>query len=97
MPKRPTLGERVAADTSRGRHAFDPRPDVESAPADRTDPAPARRLSWEERHRRVIFHCPIDLLEDLEAEMKRSDRSKSQVLTEALREHLRNDRTRREG
>ncbi len=43
---------------------------------------------WEDTHRRVTFHCSVALLEAIEAEMERSGRSKSQVITEALRAAL---------
>jgi len=34
---------------------------------------------------RVTFHCPLDLLDLVEAEMGRSGRSKGRVITDALR------------
>lgn len=52
---------------------------------------PPRRRSgqrWEEAHQRVTFYCPRDLLRTLELEAVRSDRSKTQVVVDALREHL---------
>lgn len=52
---------------------------------------PPRRRSgqrWEEAHQRVTFYCPRDLLRTLELEAVRSDRSKSQVIVDAIRQHL---------
>lgn len=54
-------------------------------PASTTEP-PAP--SWEERHKRVTFHCPLDLLEALESEVSTSGRKKNTVILDALREHL---------
>lgn len=45
-------------------------------------------LSWEERHKRVTFHCPLDLLEALDAEVASSGRKKNTVIVDALRAHL---------
>lgn len=59
---------------------------VYGGPAGRT-PAPAS-LSYEERHKRVTFHCPLDLLEALDAEVSSSGRKKNTVIVEALRAHL---------
>jgi len=44
--------------------------------------------TWEEAHRRVTFYCPLDLLRALESEMDRSRRSKTAVIVDAIREHL---------
>lgn len=44
--------------------------------------------SWEATHKRVTFHCPLDVLEALEAAVASGDRSKSRVIVDALREHL---------
>ncbi len=43
---------------------------------------------WDESNRRVTFYCPVEVLEAIEAEMKRSGRSKSQVIVNALRAYL---------
>jgi hypothetical protein len=45
-------------------------------------------LSYEDRHKRVTFHCPLDLLDALEAEMSSSGRKKNTVIVDALRAHL---------
>jgi len=49
---------------------------------------PARPPGWEDRHRRWTFHAPVDVLDALEAEAKRSGRSKSAVAVTALRKEL---------
>lgn len=55
---------------------------------------PPRRIPgerrWEAAHQRVTFYCPRDLLRTVELEGARSQRSKSQVIVDALREHLGN-------
>ena len=43
---------------------------------------------WEDPHRRVTFYCPTDLLDSIEDEMTSSDRSKTQVIVDALRAQL---------
>ena len=50
--------------------------------------APAPAESWEEAHQRVTFYCPRELLAAVEAEMRRSGRSKSRVIVDAVAEHL---------
>ena len=40
--------------------------------------------TWEEAHQRVTFHCPKALVAMIEREMRRSGRSKSRVIVEAL-------------
>lgn len=100
MPARPdprsALGRGAAAFDATPEDQADPEP-IPTRPTrptrgrSRQDTAPVTdqpTLSWEERHWRVIFHCPNELVDALEAEMRRSGRSKSRVLTEALREHL---------
>lgn len=49
---------------------------------------PALPATWEETHQRVTFHCPVALREAIEEEMRRSGRSKSRVIVDALRAHL---------
>jgi hypothetical protein len=55
-------------------------------------PATPRRVAgdrrWEAAHQRVTFYCPRDLLRILELEGARSERSKTQVIVDALRQHL---------
>lgn len=40
--------------------------------------------SREDENTRVTFYCPVDVLEAIEAEMARTERSKSQVIVQAL-------------
>jgi hypothetical protein len=47
-------------------------------------------VPWEAAHQRVTFYCPVDLLDQVEAEVARSGRSKSRVIVDALRAHLPN-------
>ncbi len=49
---------------------------------------PAPPATWEETHQRLTFHCPITLRKAIEDEVRRSGRSKSRVIVDALREHL---------
>ena len=51
---------------------------------------------WEDSHTRVTFYCPVSLVKAIEAEVADSGRSKSQVIVEALRAHLRGRRARHE-
>ena len=43
---------------------------------------------WEDSHTRVTFYCPVPLLRTIERKMTTSKRSKSQVIVDALRDHL---------
>jgi Ribbon-helix-helix protein, copG family len=43
---------------------------------------------WDATHSRVTFYCPAELLAGIEEEMKKSGRSKSRVIVDALRQHL---------
>ena len=47
--------------------------------------------TWEEAHQRVTFHCPKPLVAKIEREMRRSGRSKSRVIVEALAADLGGD------
>lgn len=49
---------------------------------------PAAVGSWNATHERVTFHCPRAVIDAVEAEVTRSSRSKSRVIVDALREHL---------
>lgn len=40
---------------------------------------------WEDRHRRLTFHCPAELLEAIERESAATGLSKSRVIVERLR------------
>ncbi len=59
----------------------------------RSTPADER---WEDSHTRVTFYCPVSLVKAIEVEVADSGRSKSQVIVEALRAHLRGRRARHE-
>ena len=52
-------------------------------------PSPVTAQKWEESHVRVTFHCPVDLVEAIEAEASDSGRTKSRVIVEAIRADLR--------
>jgi hypothetical protein len=43
---------------------------------------------WEASHVRVTFYCPKSLLSEAESEIKRSGRSKTRLIVEALQSHL---------
>lgn len=49
---------------------------------------------WEDSHTRVTFYCPIGLLASVDEEVASSPRSKSQIIVDALREHLRTRKVR---
>ena len=53
-----------------------------------SEAAAAESQRWEETHRRVTFYCPDEVLDAIEAEMARSDRSKTRVIVDALRAQL---------
>jgi len=44
--------------------------------------------AWTEAHKRVTFYSHRDLIRDIERAMAESGRSKSQVIVDALRDHL---------
>ena len=88
MPKRSSLRDRLDQEEARGQEAVygqpstvDRQPSTVSAP---NVPGPG----WEAAHQRVTFYCPRDLLDQVEAEVAHSSRSKSRVITDALRAHL---------
>ena len=54
----------------------------------KAQPAPDPPATWEETHQRLTFHCPVALRQAVEEEVRRSGRSKSRVIVDALREHL---------
>lgn len=87
MPRRPDA--RAALDReARGRDAvYGGAPEPSPMPASAAQ-ANGARATWESRHHRVTFHCPLDLLDELEAEVASSGRKKNAVIVEALREHL---------
>lgn len=76
----------AAAEKSGGGRRSAAAPSGEADPRSAPAAAPAGR--WSDRHHLVSFHCPIDLLEQLEAEVAASGRRKGGIIVEALREHL---------
>jgi hypothetical protein len=81
-PDPSTLLERERA--GRGRDAVYGAPHPATAPANGDNAA-----TWEARHKRVTFHCPLELLDELATEVERSGRKKNAVIVDALRTHLR--------
>lgn len=72
-----------------GREAvYDDRPEVSPG----ADTVPVRKAvpgrSWEDTHSRATFHLSQDLRDAIDKEAARSGRSKSQVVSDALRQHL---------
>lgn len=66
-----------------------------SGPAKKTaaKPAPPASGSWDATHERVTFHCPRAIIDAVEAEVTRSKRSgegrsKSRIIVDAIRQHL---------
>ncbi len=49
---------------------------------------PALAATWDASHRRITFYCPVGMVPELEVEMVRSGRSKTAVIVDALRAHL---------
>jgi hypothetical protein len=43
---------------------------------------------WEANHERLTFHCPKNLIKEIKDEVRRSSRSKSRVIVDAIRAHL---------
>ncbi len=90
MPKRPDMSSRLKAG---GREGFfapsggetDSPPDGQPLSVNRQ---PSTVDRWETLNKRVTFYCPRELLKQVDGEVMRSGRSKSQVIVEALREHL---------
>ncbi len=86
MPRRPQLSERLATE-GKGREAFNAGGGgVASPPAVKKETEGKER--WEDTHQRVTFYCSVALREAIEEEMRRSGRSKSQVIADAVREGL---------
>lgn len=49
--------------------------------------AEERSANWAERHKRVTFYCPVELLERLDGAVT-PERSKSEIIVDALRSAL---------
>lgn len=85
MPKRPSPGALLEREQSgQGRDAV-----YGGNGTDVAATSPAAAGSWEARHKRVTFHCPLELLDALESEIRASGRKKNSVIVEALQAHLR--------
>lgn len=82
MAKKPSSIRETEAATSAPSvdRYFVPEPEQPVAPA----PAP----KWEDLHKRWTFHVPVDVLNAVEAEAKRSSRTKTAVVVALLREGL---------
>ena len=88
MPaKRPNLRDRMNP-APRGRDAVYGPPDTVDERPQTDDGVPSTVDRWEDTHKRVTFYCPAALLTEVEAEMRRSGRSKSRVIVDALAAHL---------
>lgn len=86
MPSRPDLRR------SLGREAiYGSEPEPGTSCVEQPAVEPRRGRSWEELHRRATYHLPIDLQEAIAVEAERSGRSKSRVVTDALRAYLHGD------
>lgn len=83
--RRPSMGEALA-----GRDAVYGSSDADSGArsAARAPAAAGKGPRWDETHSRATFHLPLELQRALDQEAKGSGRSKSQVVADALREHL---------
>lgn len=75
--KQSSIRESEATDAAGVDRYFEPEQPVKPA-------AP----TWENLHKRWTFHAPVELLEALEAEAKRSGRTKNAVAVALLREGL---------
>lgn len=91
MPPRTSLRDRLPQlppPPGRGREAiYAGHGDEVDGQAAAAPPGRAVR-SWDEAHKRVTFYCSIELLQAVEAEMRRSERTKTQVIVDALTDHL---------
>lgn len=86
MPSRPDLRRSLGREAIYGNE-----PDTGTSRVEEPAAEPRHRPSWEELHRRATYHLPIDLQEAVAAEAERSGRSKSRVVTDALRTYLQGD------
>ena len=102
MPRRTQLRDRLTPPPAKGREAlYDAgTPSTVTSTVDRRPTTTVDRLpspvqealitlpGWEDSHKRVTFYCPKDLLDAVEEAMRRSDRSKTQVIVDAIRKDL---------
>ncbi len=96
MPARPSLRDRIEKPVPKGRDALYSGststvdgPPSPLAPAAAARPPRAVGQNWTESHQRVTFYCHRDLIGDIERAMGESNRSKTQVIVDALRQSLR--------
>jgi hypothetical protein len=83
MPSRPNLSQAL------GREAvYGPTPSTTDAPRRPGRPKKTDGPTWEESHERATFHLARDLHQAVKEEAARSGRTKSAVVSDALREHL---------
>lgn len=81
MAKKPSIRDTEAASDASGvDRYFAPEPEQPVTPA----PAP----TWEQLHKRWTFHVPVDVLDAVDAEAKRTGRTKTAVVVTLLREGL---------
>ena len=103
MPARSSLRDRMEKPVPKGRDALysGSTSTVDGPPSPQAPAAAARPprvgarggetvgQNWTEAHQRVTFYCHRDLIGDIERAMGESNRSKTQVIVDALRDHLR--------
>ncbi|MFN2568787.1 MAG: hypothetical protein ABR564_04200 [Candidatus Dormibacteria bacterium] len=95
MPRRTRLRDRVTPpppppggrEAIYGESDLDERTIVEAMGTNGAG-APHHAARWEAGHKRVTFYCSKALLAALEAEMGRSNRTKTQVIVDALTDHI---------
>lgn len=90
MPPRTSLRDRLPSPPGppRGREAIYDGAHAETPPEPPPRRGERRLISWEEAHKRVTFYCSLELIRAVEAEMRRSRRTKTQVIVDALTDHL---------
>ncbi len=89
MAKRPDIQSARARDVGQGAEAIFGGSGAAPTPLRRRPGRPAREGgAWDELHSRVTYHLPRDLQEAVGETAAASGRSKSQVVTDAIRQHL---------
>ena len=87
MPSRPDLRRSLGREAIYGAN----HKTTDEAEVEPTEPTDDSRKRWEELHRRATYHLPVDLQQAIAEEADRSGRSKSRVVTDALRAYLQID------
>jgi hypothetical protein len=82
MTKQSALAGKLAATAGQGTQSTEH--SAQSTEEVTTRPLP----KWERDHAKMSFYLPRDVLAELDAEAKRTGRSKSRIVTDLLREHL---------